>query len=86
LQEVVFGQDANQAYHAFRYADALGLDRDAVREAVLTDLAPHLPLEQPPPSNRPFIGVVWVNGIELRYHAYPLSEELVNVGSITRVR
>jgi hypothetical protein len=83
LQEVVFGQNPNQTYHAFRYTDALGLDRASVMETVLKDLEPDLPLQWPPVGNRPFIGTVSIEGVELIYHAYPVSEELVNVGSIT---
>ena len=82
-QVIVFGQNPNQTHHAFRHTDALGLDRDQVMEAIRVDLQPHLLLRFPMPDNMPFIGQVVVNGIPLRYHAYPLSEELVNVGSIT---
>jgi hypothetical protein len=86
LQRVVFGQNPNQTYHVFRYTDALGLDRRVVMAAVLEDLAPELPLRQPALSGRPFIGVISVEGVELSYHAYPVSEDLVNVGSITELR
>jgi hypothetical protein len=72
-QEVVFGQNASQTYHAFRYTDALGLDRDEVMDAIGADLRPHLPLPFPAPDNAPFIRQVVVNGISLRYHACPLS-------------
>jgi hypothetical protein len=85
LQSVVFGQNSNQARHAFRYVDVLGLGRAAVEDAVLADLGPNLPLPWPPPDNAPFVGVVRVGGVSLRYHAFPLSEELVNVGSISPV-
>ena len=82
--EIVFGQNANQNNHAFRYTDALGLDRGVVIEAIRADLRPRLPLPIPPPNNAPFVGRVTVNGIQLSYRAYPVSEGLVNVGSITR--
>jgi hypothetical protein len=82
-QEIVFGQNANQTYHTFRYTDALALDRDAVIEAIRADLDMHLPLPVPPPNNAPFRGTVTVQGIALRYHAYPVSEASVNAGSIT---
>ena len=83
-QEIVFGCNPNQVYHAFRYTDALGLDRNEVIETVMGDLRPNLPLPVPPPNNAPLVGRVIVNGIPLSYHAYPVSEVLVNVGSITR--
>jgi hypothetical protein len=82
-QEIVFGQNTNQTYHTFRYTDALGLDRDGVIEAIRADLDANSPLPVPPPNNAPFRGIVTVKGIALRYHAYPVSETLVNVGSIT---
>jgi hypothetical protein len=86
LQRIVFGQNPNQIHHAFRYIDAMGLDRGAVMTAVLEDLAPELPLRQLALSGRPFIGMISVEGIELSYRAYPVSEDLVNVGSITELR
>jgi hypothetical protein len=82
LQEIVFGRNPNQTRHAFRYTDTRGLDRDIVIEAVLADLQSKLPLRIPPPRNAPFIGTVSVDGVELRYHAYAVSEDLVNVGRI----
>ena len=82
-QEVVFGQNPNQTRHAFRYTDALRLRRGTVMESVLQHLQPNLPLPEPAVNNAPFIGQVTVDGIELTYHAYRVSEELVNVGRIT---
>jgi hypothetical protein len=82
LQEIVFGQNPNQTRHAFRYTDIRGLDRDIVIEAVLADLRSNLPLRTSPPRNAPFVGTVSLNGVKLRYHAYAVSEELVNVGRI----
>jgi len=82
-QAIVFGHNPNQVYHAFRYTDALGLDQRDVIDAIIADLQPNLPLPVPPPDNAPFVGSVIVNGILLSYHAYPISEVLVNVGSIT---
>jgi filamentous hemagglutinin len=81
-QQVVFGQNPNQAYHAFRRTDAVGLDRNAVMQTVQADLGPALPLPFPAPGNAVFIGIVWVAGVRLRYHAFPIDEGTVNVGSI----
>jgi hypothetical protein len=82
-QRVVFGQNPNQERHAFRYTDALGLDRDVVMEAILAELQPRLPLHPQSPGKALFVGTVSIDGLELVYHAYPVSEELVNVGRIT---
>jgi len=82
-QEIVFGQSANQVSHAFRHTDRLGLDRAEVTDAIVSDLRSYLPLPVPPPRDFTFIGKVAVRGVELLYRAYPLSEELVNVGRIT---
>jgi len=83
-QRIVFGQNPNQAHHAFRYTDALGLARNDVMGAIRADLGPRLPWPAPPPRNAPVIGNVIVGGVWLRYRAFAVSEELVNVGSITR--
>jgi hypothetical protein len=83
-QQIVFGQNPNQSDHAFRYIDAMALERREVIAAILADLQSNLPLAFPAPNNAPFIGRVIVNGLALRYHAYPVSEGLVNVGAITR--
>lgn len=85
VQEIVFGQHANQVWHAFRRTDRLGLSRAAVMAAIRADLEPRLPLPFPPPNNGPFIGSVSIGGMTLRYHAYAVSEEVVNVGSIRRI-
>ena len=82
-QRIVFGQNANQVSHAFRHTDRLGLDRAEIVDAIRRDLGPYLPLPVPPPGDFIFIGMVTVRGVELLYRAYPLSEELVNVGRIT---
>jgi hypothetical protein len=51
-------------------------------DAISRDLEPRLPL-----SGRRrdalFIGKVTVRGVELTYRAFPVSEELINVGRIT---
>src|SRR3954452_19742059 len=60
------GCTTNQTYHAFRYTDVLGLDRNAAMEAVCADFQPLLPLLFPSPDNMPTIGRVRVSGIELR--------------------
>jgi hypothetical protein len=82
-QRIVFGRNADQVSHAFRHTDVLGLDRAEIMEAIRQDLQPHLPLRVPAPKYFIFVGQVTVQGIELRYRAYPLNEGLVNVGRIT---
>jgi len=81
-QEIVFGQNPNQEYHAFRYTDALGLNRNEVIEVIRGNLQPLLPLPVPAPRNAPVKRRVIVRGVELVYRAFAVSEELVNVGSI----
>jgi hypothetical protein len=83
LHEVVFGQNANQIYHAFRHTDALGLDRAEVAEAIRRDLERHLPFPVLPPEDFAFVATVSVGGYELEYHAHPVSDGVVNVGRIT---
>jgi hypothetical protein len=57
VQEVVFGQNPNQTWHAFRRVDRVGLGRSAVMNAILADLTSRLPLPFPPPNNAPFVGM-----------------------------
>jgi hypothetical protein len=83
LWEIVFGQSANQIYHAFRHTDDLGLNRAVVVEAIRRDLRRHLPFPVPPPANFLFVGTVTVGGRELRYRAHPIADGVVNVGRIT---
>jgi hypothetical protein len=83
LQEIIFGQNANQIYHAFRHTDALGLSREDVVEAIRRDLERRLPFPVPPPKDFVFVGRVTVGGCELRYRAHAVSEGAVNVGRIT---
>ncbi len=82
-QDVVFGQDANQASHTFRHTDDLGLGREEVMDAIRADLQPYLPLVMRPRSVGLLVGKVTVRGVELRCHAYLVNEGLVNVGRIT---
>jgi hypothetical protein len=83
VQEVAFGQNANQIYHTFRHTDALGLSRAKVMEAISRDLERHLPFPVPPPKDFLFVGDVTVGGYKLQYRAHPVSEGVVNVGWIT---
>ena len=81
-QRVVFGVTAQATTHAFRHVDRLGLERDAIMQAIIVDLEPHLPLPVPA-NNLPFQGSVIVGGIQLKYHAFPIDNGTVNVGRIT---
>ncbi len=77
-ERITIGRDANQVYHAFRHIERLGLDRNAVQEAILNDLrpvaseiAPHNPPRQ-----------VIVNGIPVEYFPHRLPDGSINVGRI----
>jgi hypothetical protein len=73
---------AQATAHAFRHVDRLGLDRAVIMGAIIADLSPHLPLSLPI-NNQPFQVSVMIAGLELRYHAFPLDNGIVNVGRIT---
>jgi len=75
-----FGSEANQIHHTFRHVDALGIDRDAVADAIQADLARQGPV--PPGAN--ITGNVSVAGVTLEYRAFGLDDGTVNVGRITR--
>jgi hypothetical protein len=75
---IEFGANANQASHAFRHIDDLGLTRDAVATAIRTDMSgASLQVGQ---------GVtrgVTVNGVDLTYRAHRINESVINIGRIT---
>lgn len=75
---IVFGRNANQAYHTFRKVDAAGLDRAAVQSAIEADLLPKVGQIV---GGQPFNQVINVGGRSLRYTAY-LVDDWVNVGRI----
>lgn len=75
---VRFGNNANQDYHAFRWTDAVGIPRDAIRIAV----GDNLKILGPVLSNGIYNGSVVVNGRVLDYNAYSRGGE-VNVGRVT---
>jgi filamentous hemagglutinin len=77
--DVRFGADENQVRHTFRHADRLGLDRDAVANAIQADLARRGPFS--PGAN--ITGNVIVGGVTLEYRAFCLIEGTINVGRIT---
>ncbi len=74
-----FGVDENQIYHTFRHVDELGLDRDAVSDAIQADLARQGPIS--PGAN--ITRKVSVGGVTLEYRAFGLADGTVNVGRIT---
>jgi hypothetical protein len=81
-QRIVFGTTINATEHAFRHIDACGLNRNQVMQAILSDLESRLPL-QVAASGAPVQGSVVVGELRLRYHAYPLAGDIINVGRIT---
>ena len=76
---IQFGNNPNQVEHAFRHIDEMGLDRDAVQEAieahlptVASQLTPGQPLNQ----------IIQVDGQRIQYTAYQLGDGVINVGRI----
>lgn len=76
---VRFGTDENQVVHTFRHIDQLGLNRDAVSNAIRADLARRGPIF--PGAN--MTGNVSVSGVTLEYRAFALADGTINVGRIT---
>src|ERR1700730_9049632 len=74
-----FGVDENQVRHTFRYTDQLGLDRDAVSNAIRADLARQGPAS--PGAN--ITGNISVSGVTIEYRAFGLADGTINVGRIT---
>jgi hypothetical protein len=71
--------DENQVRHTFRHTDQLGLDRDAISNAIRADLARQGKVS--PGAN--ITGVVNVGGVTLEYRSFVLADGTINVGRIT---
>jgi hypothetical protein len=76
---IQFGRAANQIYHVFRHTDRLGLDREAVQNAIQNSIRQLANQIQP---GQPFNQVVEINGQRIQYTAYILADGTVNVGRI----
>ena len=76
---VYFGQNPNQTYHAFRHIDELGLSRTQVKMAVQDDIKYiHTTIKPRTSINR----VIRVNGKNLQYTVFRLDDNNLNVGRI----
>jgi hypothetical protein len=78
-RSVQFGNVPNQVSHAFRYTDAAGLQREAVRSAVESHLKP---LTSQIQTGKPFNQVIEIGGQRFQYTAYKLPDGTINVGRI----
>ena len=76
---VRFGTDENQVRHTFRHTHQLGLDRDAISNAIRADLARQGQVS--PGAN--ITGVVNVGSVTLEYRSFVLADGTINVGRIT---
>jgi filamentous hemagglutinin len=76
---VRFGADENQVRHTFRHIDRLGLDRDAVSNAIRADIARQGSVS----PGASLTGTVMVGGVALEYRAFGLADGTINVGRIT---
>jgi len=65
--------------HTFRHTDQLGLDRNAVANAIQADLVRYRQVR----PGVPITGNVTVGGVTLEYRAFGLAEGNINVGRIT---
>jgi len=80
---VQFGGTPEKIYHAFRHTDKLGLDRNAVQNAIHNHLTT---------SNFSFApgqhinSVIEVGGIRLQYTAWKLENGVINVGRIHGIK
>src|SRR6516164_4339136 len=79
LPNVRFGMDENQVHQTFRHTDQLGLDRDAISNAIRSDLARQAPVS----LGANMTGNVSVGGVTLEYRAFALADGTINVGRIT---
>jgi RHS repeat-associated protein len=77
-ETVQFGRTANQVYHALRHLQEAGVDVEAAKGAILSDIAGKGAL----PSGLT-TGTVNVGGRSLTYNAFRLADGTINVGRIT---
>lgn len=78
-QLIVFGQNENQTYHAFRHIDELGLSRDVVSQAIVTDFSRKYTQVV---TGIPFNQIIEVGGKHLQYTVYKLTNGKYNIGRI----
>jgi hypothetical protein len=81
VHEIRFGATEDQIRHTFRHTDQMGLDRDAIAQAIRSDL-----MRRQSALLGPYItGQVRIDDIVLEYRAYRLVDGAINVGRITGV-
>lgn len=78
--EVKFGANSNQVYHAFRHTDRAGLNRRDVQRVVRSDLRSVAGQVR---AGEPYNRTVFVGGKRVTYTAYRLEDGVINVGRIT---
>lgn len=77
--EITFGQNANQTYHAYRYIDRKGLSRGEVSDIIrnqLKDVGSAIQLRTV------FNGYFRMGDLELSYSSFRLAGNHINVSSI----
>lgn len=79
-KEVSFGRNGNQLFHTFRHVEDAGLNREAVRRAVQTDLRVSASRIE---AGKPFNQTISVDGTQVTYTAFRLEDGSINVGRIT---
>lgn len=78
-ETITFGRNANQANHAFRHVDELGLTRAEVQAAIERHLAT---VADRIPNGQPLNQVIEVAGQRIQYSAFRLPDGTINVGRI----
>lgn len=81
--QIVFGQNANQTYHTYRHIDEIGLERAVVRKAIESDIKPKLKMVV---ENKPYNGIITVDGHKLQYTIFKIDKYRYNVGRINSIK
>jgi GH35 family endo-1,4-beta-xylanase len=76
---LIFGNDPNQVYHAFRKTDGLGINRELVKKTIKEHFDT---VSSKLVDGEPFNQLIKINGHELQYTAFKVSDDIVNVGRI----
>lgn len=77
---VQFGKTENQIYHAFRHVEALGLNKNLVKTAILNDI-PRIAKNMP--YGKSINTTIEVSGQKIIYSSYKLPNGTINIGRIT---
>lgn len=80
---VQFGKTENQIYHTFRHIEKMGLNKTVVQNAIMKHFRTiYKEIKEGQSLNK----IITVEGQQIQYSAYKLSDGTVNIGRIHGVK